>query len=100
MRCVSVSDARTRRGHDSTLDGAGVTVGVAVAAEEGVAPVCVGIADGLALAPWPGVDCGVAVVGGLVVGVDVAQATSRIGKRATTRCRRPRRWCRFTSSRR
>jgi hypothetical protein len=42
----------------------------------------------------------VAVVGGLVVGVDVAQATSRIGRRATTRWGRPGRWCRFTSSRR
>jgi hypothetical protein len=76
-----------------------VTLGVAVAIEDGVAPVCVGIADGLALAPLLGVDCGVAVVGGLVVGVDVAQATSRIGRRATTRWGRPGRWCRFTSSR-
>ena len=89
MRCVSVSDARTRRGHDNALDGAGVTVGVAVAAEEGVAPVCVGTADGLALATWLGVDWGEELVGGLVVGVDVAQATSRIGRRATTRWRRP-----------
>ena len=89
MRWVSLKDARTLCGHDTAVDGVGVDVGLSVGADEGVALACVGAVLGLALTSRVAVGCGAAVVDGLVVGVDVAQATSRIGSRATTRWRRP-----------